>query len=139
MIGVRLGTVALVVRDYDEAISYFVGTLGFVLVEDSDVGGGKRWVRVAAPGGGSALLLAKAVGDEQTAAIGNAGGGRVSYFLNTDDFWASYAELKAKGVDFVEAPRDEPYGWVVVFADLYGNTWDLVGLTADAKANGASS
>ncbi len=139
MIGVRLGTVALVVRDYDEAIAYFVGTLGLVLVEDSDVGGGKRWVRVAAPGGGSALLLAKAVGDEQTAAIGKAGGGRVSYFLNTGDFWASYAELKSNGVDFVEAPRDEPYGRVVVFADLYGNTWDLVGLTADAKANGASS
>jgi catechol 2,3-dioxygenase-like lactoylglutathione lyase family enzyme len=136
---VRLGAVAYLVRDYDEAIAYFVETLGFVLIEDSDLDGGKRWVRVAAPEGGSGLLLAKAVGDRQSASIGEAGGGRVCYFLNTDDFPASYATLKANGVDFVEEPRDEPYGRVVVFADLYGNAWDLVALTADAKANGASS
>jgi len=128
----KLAAVALVVRDYDEAISYFVDKLGFTLVEDTDWGNGKRWVRVALADGGSDLLLAKAISLGQRAAIGNAGGGRVCYFLHTNDFWASYRRLNAQGVAFSEEPRDEPYGWVVVFTDLYGNKWDLVGLTADA-------
>ena len=132
----RLASVALVVREYDEAIAYFVETLGFSLVEDSELGGGKRWVRVAAPGGGSDILLAKAISDEQSAAIGQAGGGRVCYFLHTHDFRETYATLKHRGVDFLEEPRDEPYGWVVVFADLYGNRWDLVGSTPDAGIDG---
>ena len=135
----RLASVALVVRDYDEAIAYFVTMLGFSLVEDTDLGGGKRWARVAAPGGGSDLLLAKAINDEQSAAIGRAGGGRVCYFLHTDDFSSAYATLKARGVHFLEEPRNEPYGSVVVFADLYGNRWDLVGLTPGAGIDGVSS
>jgi catechol 2,3-dioxygenase-like lactoylglutathione lyase family enzyme len=128
----KLSTVALVVRDYDEAIAYFVDVLGFSLVEDTNWGDGKRWVRVALAEGGSDLLLAKAITDDQRAAIGHAGGGRVCYFLHTNDFWSSYRTLKEKGVTFSEEPRDEPYGWVVVFTDLYGNKWDLVGLTTDA-------
>jgi catechol 2,3-dioxygenase-like lactoylglutathione lyase family enzyme len=126
--GMRLASAALVVRDYDEAIYWFTGKLGFVLAEDTDWGGGKRWVRVSAPGGGSDLLLAKAITAEQTAQIGNTGGGRVCFFLHTDDFWRDYQAIKGKGVTFAEEPRDEPYGWVVVFLDLYGNKWDLVGL-----------
>jgi catechol 2,3-dioxygenase-like lactoylglutathione lyase family enzyme len=129
---VKLATVALVVRDYDEAIAYFVDVLGFTLVEDTDWGDGKRWVRVALAEGGSDLLLSKAANDEQRAAIGRAGGGRVSYFLHTSDFWSSYHKLKAKDVAFVEEPREESYGWVAAFTDLYGNKWDLVGLTEDA-------
>lgn len=135
----RLASVAFLVRDYDEAIAYFVDMLGFALVEDTDLGGGKRWVRVVAPGGGSDMLLAKAIGDEQSSAIGRAGGGRVCYFLHTDDFREAYATLKRRGVDFLEKPRDELYGWVVVFADLYGNRWDLVGSTPDAGIDGVSS
>ena len=122
----RLASVALVVRDYDEAIRYFVDMLGFVLVEDSDLGGGKRWVRVAPPGGGAALLLARAVGDEQVGAIGKAAGGRVAFFLEVDDFHATYDAMRERGVTFVEEPRRETYGWVAVFADLYGNRWDLI-------------
>ena len=122
----RLASVALVVRDYDEAISYFVDTLGFLLVEDNDLGGGKRWVRVAPPGGGGALLLARAVGGEQVEAIGKAAGGRVAFFLEVDDFHATYDAMRERGVTFVEEPRRETYGWVAVFADLYGNRWDLI-------------
>ncbi len=122
----RLASVALVVRDYDEAIGYFVDTLGFVLAEDSDLGGGKRWVRVAPPGGGVDLVLARAVGDEQVDAIGEAAGGRVAFFLEVDDFRATYDAMCARGVAFQEEPRRETYGWVVVFADLYGNRWDLI-------------
>ncbi|MCP8889400.1 VOC family protein [Sphingomonas faeni] len=122
----RLASVALVVRDYDEAISYFVDTLGFLLVEDNDLGGGKRWVRVAPPGGGAALLLARAVGGEQVEAIGKAAGGRVAFFLEVDDFHATYDAMRERGVTFVEEPRRETYGWVAVFADLYGNRWDLI-------------
>jgi catechol 2,3-dioxygenase-like lactoylglutathione lyase family enzyme len=129
---VRLANVALVVRDYDEAIDWFTQTLGFSLAEDTDLGGGKRWVRVMAPGGGSDLLLAKAITPDQSAAIGNAGGGRVCFFLHSDDFWRDFEVMKTKGVTFTEEPRDEPYGWVVVFLDLYGNKWDLVGLTQEA-------
>ena len=126
----RLASIALVVRDYDEAISYFVDTLGFVLVEDRDLGGGKRWVRVAPPGGGAALLLARAVGDEQVGAIGKAAGGRVAFFLEVEDFQATHDAMRARGVTFLEEPRRETYGWVAVFADLYGNRWDLIGTGA---------
>lgn len=130
----RLAAVALLVRDYDEAIDWFVDRLGFTLGEDSDLGGGKRWVRVVAPGGGSDILLARATTPDQQAAIGCAGGGRVSFFLHTDDFDASYRRMRDKGVAFSEQPRSEAYGQVVVFTDLYGNKWDLVGLTAPAIA-----
>jgi catechol 2,3-dioxygenase-like lactoylglutathione lyase family enzyme len=129
---VKLASVALIVREYDEAITWFVNKLGFALAEDTDLGDGKRWVRVSSPGGGSDLLLARAINADQSAVIGNAGGGRVSFFLHTYDFWRDYDLIKSKGVAFAEQPRDEPYGWVVVFTDLYGNRWDLVGLKEDA-------
>ena len=126
----RLASVAFVVRDYDEAIGYFVEVLGFGLVEDSDLGGGKRWVRIAPPGGGAALLLARAVGDDQIDAIGKAAGGRVAFLLEVDDFHATYDAMRTRGVAFQEAPRRETYGWVAVFADLYGNRWDLIETSA---------
>ena len=122
-----LGKIALVVADYDEALDYFVGTLGFDQLEDTDMGGGKRWVVVAPSGGGCALLLAKAKNDEQRAAIGKQTGGRVFLFLETQDFDHDYERYDELGVDFIEEPRREPYGKVVVFRDLYGNLWDLVG------------
>ncbi|WP_380781999.1 VOC family protein [Sphingomonas sp. R86520] len=122
----RLASVAFVVRDYDEAIRYFVDMLGFGLAEDSDLGGGKRWVRVAPPGGGVNLVLAVAVGDEQVDATGKAAGGRVAFFLEVGDFRATYDAMRTRGVAFREEPRRETYGWVVVFADLYGNQWDLI-------------
>jgi len=123
-----LGLVALVVRDYDEAITFYVDTLGFTLVEDTDVPEqDKRWVVVAPPGvGGAQLLLARAVGAEQATRIGNQTGGRVFLFLYTDDFWRDYHAYTAKGVVFVRAPKAAPYGTVAVFKDLYGNLWDLV-------------
>ena len=117
--------VALVVRDYDEAIAWFTGVLGFALQEDTALGGGKRWVVVAPPGGGSGLLLAKAVGAQQEH-VGAQGGGRVFLFLQTDDFRRDHERMRAAGVRFHEAPRDEPYGTVAVFEDLYGNKWDLL-------------
>lgn len=122
----RLGSVALLVDDYDAAIDYFVGALGFVLLEDRDLGGGKRWVRVAPSAGGTALLLAKAVGERQRAAVGDQAGGRVFLFLETDDFARDHAAFAARGVVFAEAPRRESYGTVAVFADPWGNRWDLV-------------
>ena len=122
-------TVSLLVRDYDEAIAYFTCALGFALLEDTPLGGGKRWVRVAPPGGaGCALLLARAVGPEQTGAVGKQAGGRVFLFLETEDFDADHAALRRRGVTFLEEPRVEPYGKVAVFADLYGNKWDLLEL-----------
>lgn len=123
-----IGLTALVVRDYDEALRFFVGTLGFELIEDTPiVEQRKRWVVVAPPGAKeSRLLLVRAVGDEQTSRVGNQTGGRVFLFLCTDDFWRDYRALVAKGVVFVRAPRDEPYGIVAVFKDLYGNLWDLI-------------
>lgn len=125
----HLGNIALLVADYDEAIQFYVGTLGFELLEDTDRGPGKRWVRVAPAGAGNpALLLAQAATDEQRAQVGNQAGGRVFLFLNTDDFQGDYARYQAAGVRFLEEPRHEDYGSVVVFADLYGNKWDLLQL-----------
>ncbi len=122
----RIATLALLVRDYDEAIDWFRRCLGFELMEDIDMGGGKRWV-VVRPAGedGAALLLAKGIGD-QAEAIGKQGGGRVFLFLETDDFNGAYQRMTREGVTFRETPRVEAYGKVVVFEDLYGNPWDLI-------------
>lgn len=122
----RLGAVSLLVRDYDEAIAFYVGKLGFALSEDTDMGGGKRWVRVTPKGGETSLLLAKATTDAQLARVGDQAGGRVWLFLETDDFARDHAAWAAAGVTFREAPRNEPYGVVAVFEDLYGNAWDLI-------------
>ncbi len=122
----RLALIALVVRDYDEAIAYYCGVLGFALREDTALTPDKRWVVVSPGEGGSHLLLAKAADEAQRAAIGAQTGGRVFLFLHTDDFDADYARLNAAGVEFLETPRSEPYGRVVVFRDLYGNKWDLI-------------
>lgn len=122
-----IGAVTLLVRDYDEAIAFYVGAVGFDLLEDTDLGGGKRWVRVAPKGGGVALLLAKATTPEQIARIGDQTGGRVGFFLHSDDFARDHAAMVAKGVEFLETPRREKYGSVAVFRDLYGNKWDLIG------------
>lgn len=123
-----LGLVSLVVRDYDEAIAYFVGVLGFRLVEDSVIPEqSRRWVVVSPPGAAeSQLLLAQASSPEQESSIGAQTGGRVFLFLYTDDFWRDYEAYGAKGVKFVREPREEPYGTVAVFEDLYGNLWDLL-------------
>jgi catechol 2,3-dioxygenase-like lactoylglutathione lyase family enzyme len=123
----RLAAVSLVVRDYDEALAYYCGVLGFDLIEDTELGGGKRWVLVApSMEHGSALLLAQASRPEQRARIGDQTGGRVFLFLHTDDFAADHARYLDNGVRFVGAPRHEAYGTVAVFEDLYGNCWDLV-------------
>lgn len=123
----RVATVALVVANYDEAISWYVGKLGFLLIEDVDLGGGKRWVTVApANGQGARLLLAEAADDAQTSRIGNQAGGRVFLFLETDDFVRDHTAMLEKGVEFREAPRHEAYGTVAVFADLHGNLWDVI-------------
>lgn len=122
----RLALFSLVVRDYDEAIAYFTSALGFELLEDTPLGGGKRWVRVAPSSGGAELLLARARSPAQSERIGDQHGGRVGFFLHTDDFAGEYARMQQAGVQFVESPRNEPYGRVVVFTDLYGNRWDLV-------------
>jgi catechol 2,3-dioxygenase-like lactoylglutathione lyase family enzyme len=121
-----IGHVALLVRDYDEAIAFFTTALGFALLEDTPLGEGKRWVRVAPSGGGTSLLLAKAATPEQTATVGRQGGGRVFLFLETDDFWRDDEAMRSRGVKFNETPRTEPYGTVAVFEDLYGNKWDLI-------------
>ena len=121
-----IATATLVVPDYDAAIRFYCGALGFELLEDTQLSETKRWVRVAPAGGGVALLLAKADGDAQQQAIGNQTGGRVSFFLQTDDFDRDYARYLGAGVQFLEDPRQEPYGKVAVFSDLFGNTWDLI-------------
>ena len=126
----RLSLFTVVVRDYDEAIAFFTETLGFALVEDTPIEG-KRWVLVAPKGaGGTQLLLAKAKGPEQLARVGDQTGGRVTFFLHTDDFWRDYRALVAKGVEFAREPKQEGYGTVAVFRDLYGNLWDLLELKA---------
>jgi catechol 2,3-dioxygenase-like lactoylglutathione lyase family enzyme len=133
-----IGQVALVVRDYDEAIAFFVGALGFTLLEDSPVPEqNKRWVVVAPPGSaGARLLLARAVGEDQLSQVGNQAGGRVFLFLYTDDFWRDYHAYKAKGIVFVRAPKVERYGTVAVFKDLYGNLWDLLQLNTAPQTKG---
>lgn len=120
--------IALVVRDYDEAIAFYTQTLNFTLVEDTyQPAQDKRWVVVAPPGAReTTLLLARAATPEQAAFIGNQSGGRVFLFLHTDDFWRDYHEMVARGVRFVREPKEEDYGTVAVFADLYGNLWDLI-------------
>jgi catechol 2,3-dioxygenase-like lactoylglutathione lyase family enzyme len=122
----KISAVTFLVRDYDEAIAWFVGALGFVLIEDTDMGEGKRWVLVATHDEGQRLLLAKAVGQTQIDAVGKTAGGRVGFFLNTENFVQDHARMIAAGVEFKEPPRHEPYGIVAVFADLYGNLWDLI-------------
>jgi len=125
----QIGSIALLVRDYDEAIVFYTRALGFTVLDDTALGHGKRWVRVAPPGAtGTALLLAKAGNAAQRARIGDQTGGRVGFFLRTDDFYRDHAAMIARGVRFVEAPRMESYGTVAVFEDLYGNRWDLLEL-----------
>jgi catechol 2,3-dioxygenase-like lactoylglutathione lyase family enzyme len=123
-----LGLVSLLVRDYDEALEFFIGKLGFVLIEDSFLPAeGKRWVVVAPPGATeSRLLLARASTPEQQAHIGAQTGGRVFLFLHTDDFWRDYKRYQSLGILFVREPKTEAYGTIAVFKDLYGNLWDLV-------------
>ena len=123
----RLATVALVVRDYDEAIAWYCEKLGFALAEDVDLGSGKRWVTIT-PGdfGGARLLLAKAEGEAQASRVGDQTGGRVFLFLETEDFTRDHVAMLTRGVAFQEAPRHEAYGTVAVFSDLYGNLWDLI-------------
>jgi catechol 2,3-dioxygenase-like lactoylglutathione lyase family enzyme len=122
-----IAALTLVVRDYDEAIAWYTRALGFTLLEDTPLGEGKRWVRVGAPGSrGPALLLARAVNFEQESRIGNQTGGRVFLLLHTPDFYTDYYRMQREGVRFVEQPRQESFGMVVVFEDLYGNKWDLV-------------
>lgn len=130
----RIAAVTYLVRDYDEAISWFRTCLGFRLVEDTELGQGRRWV-VMAPfsGAGAGVLLARADSPQQHAAIGNAAGGRVAFFLHTDDFFRDHAAMQAAGVKFREAPRREAYGTVAVFEDLYGNGWDLIEPKAGAS------
>jgi len=123
----NIGAVSLLVRDYDDAISFYTEKLQFELIEDTAMGGGKRWVVVAPPGSSETrLLLAKASPPEQVLHVGNQTGGRVFLFLHTDDFWRDYNRMKENNVHFLEEPRNEPYGTVVVFEDLYGNKWDLL-------------
>lgn len=129
----RLGLVTFVAREYDEAIGFFVGKLDFELLEDTDMGDGKRWVVVAPTSGsnsglmsGASLLIARAVTDTEKASVGNQAGGRVAFFLNTDNFDRDFANWSARGVKFREQPRHEVYGTVAVFEDLYGAPWDLI-------------
>jgi len=122
----RFHLATLVVDDYDDAIAFFIGTLDFFLTEDTDLGGGKRWVVVRPDPSGTGILLAKADGDRQAAAVGAQAGGRVSFFLYTDDVERDVAAWTARGVRFIDAIRAEEYGKVTVFLDLYGNPWDLI-------------
>lgn len=123
--GLTLAAFAFLVPEYDAGIAFFRDTLGFELKEDTDMGGGKRWVRVGRPGHSTEILLARAVGNQRDT-IGQQGGGRVWLFLHTDDFARDHAAFTAKGVIFEEAPRHEPYGTVAVFRDPWGNRWDLI-------------
>jgi lactoylglutathione lyase len=126
---------ALMVRDYDEAVRFYTEKLDFELLEDTDLGGGKRWVRVAPPGeGGAQLLLSRATTPEQAARVGNQTGDKVFLFIETDDFAHDHASMRAKGVQFIDAPRQESYGIVAVFLDLYGNKLDLIQRTNTTPA-----
>jgi catechol 2,3-dioxygenase-like lactoylglutathione lyase family enzyme len=128
----KLGIVTIVVRDYDEAKAFYLEKLGFGLAEDTDLGGGKRWLVVAPNGSGARILLARAKNDAERSAIGNQTGGRVGFFMETDDFSRDRALMLAKGVKFREDPRQESYGTVAVFEDLYGNLFDLIQLNHPA-------
>jgi catechol 2,3-dioxygenase-like lactoylglutathione lyase family enzyme len=133
----RLHAVTIVVDDYDRAVTHYVGDLGFTLLEDTSLTPTKRWIRVSPdPGGETSIILAVATTDAQRAAIGNQTGGRVGLFLHTDDFDTEHARLVAQGVQMTEEPRNEAYGRVVVFRDLYGNLWDLI---QPPRASGASA
>ncbi|WP_375264274.1 VOC family protein [Planktotalea sp.] len=123
-----ISAVALVVPDYDAGIAFYVGTLGFDLIEDTQLSATKRWVLIAPKGAQTRLLLAQADGPEQSAAIGHQTGGRVGFFLHTDDFVTDHARMLSAGVHFEEDPRHEPYGSVAVFQDPFGNRWDLLQL-----------
>ena len=126
----QIAHIALVVEDYDDAIEFYTKKLNFVLLEDTPLSETKRWVLVSPPGvSGCSLLLAKGVGDEQKSRIGNQTGGRVFLFLKTDDFWRDYQSMQDKGIKFTREPNTEEYGTVAVFADLYGNLWDLIQTT----------
>ena len=132
--------ISLVVRDYDEAIAFFTQSLGFTVIEDTPskdrAGNDKRWVVVAPPGSlGTSLLLARASNEEEASRIGNQTGGRVFLFLHTDDFWRDYRMLQSRNVQFVRDPKEEEYGTVAVFADLYGNLWDLIGKNKPVQAS----
>lgn len=123
----HIAALSLLVHDYDAAIAFYTQKLGFELLEDTDLGGGKRWVLVSPPGATECrLLLAKATTPQQAQCVGQQTGGRVFLFLHTDDFWRDYNTMRAAGVSFTETPRAEPYGTVVVFEDLYGNKWDFI-------------
>jgi len=135
----QLAHMALVVNDYDEAIQFYTQKLGFLLIQDTVLSETKRWVLVAPNGPeGCCLLLAKGVGDEQRSRIGNQTGGRVFVFLKTDDFWRDYNQYRANGVKFAREPKEEVYGTVAVFEDLYGNLWDLIGFS-DKQQNRMST
>lgn len=126
----RIGYVTLLVREYDEALAYFINCLHFEVLEDTLLNEGKRWLLVAPPNTvGTALLLARATTPEQVTCIGNQAGGRVFLFLHTTNFWQDYQAMSSRGVEFLEEPRQENYGLVAVFQDLYGNRWDLLELT----------
>ena len=131
----RIAHIALVVKDYDEAIEFYTQKLDFKLIEDTQLSEDKRWVVVTPPGARECtLLLAKAANEEQTASIGNQTGGRVFLFLFTDDFWRDYNKMVDRQIHFVRPPKQEPYGQVAVFADLYGNLWDLLTPNENNKA-----
>ena len=125
----HLHAFTILVPDYDTGIAFYAGVLGFELRADTDLGSGKRWVMVAPPGAQTAILLARAEGPDQTTAIGFQTGGRVGFFLHSDDFAADHARMRAAGVQFDEEPRHEPYGSVAVWTDPFGNRWDLLQLT----------
>ncbi|MDV7140541.1 VOC family protein [Maribacter sp. TH_r10] len=123
----KIATIALIVKDYDEAISFYTQKLGFKVLEDTTLGPDKRWVLITPPkSDGATLLLAKATTQEEIRCIGNQAGGRVFLFLHTDDFWRDHKHMSENGVVFKEEPRQEAYGTVAVFKDLYGNLWDLI-------------
>lgn len=129
-----IGHVSFIVRDYDEALKFFTELLGFEVLADTTLEQGKRWVLVAPPNShGTSLLLAQASTQEQAAKIGNQTGGRVFLFLHTDDFWRDHGQMLARGIRFRESPREEPYGTVAVFEDLYGNLWDLLQLKRNSE------
>lgn len=128
-----LSAVTYLVNDYGEAIHWFTQALGFQLLEDTDMGGGKRWVRVAASDKGTSFVLGKAADSAQQQAITNAAGGRVAFFLHTDDFAKTHQRMTRAGIKFREQPRHESYGTVAVFEDLYGNGWDLIGPVQTGK------